>query len=219
MFFVAVLFFSFNSTAQRVWEGQYNRLGLQVGANHFNIHTNELAVTGKTSWTAGFTARASFYNDFQFVYGINFFDFNVDMTGREKLAQDSPFEAIPYNMIGVQANFFGSYKLYSHYVSVEAGPVLQVNGKLEPRQDKELSYVGNYNVQAIDIENVSPVNVNLAVGLSGGLESFKLGVQYQYGINNFLNPLNDEGLDEKDGSLPNFKGNMSLIVATLTMYL
>ena len=220
LFCAGIILFSFEADAQRrMWNGEYNRLGLQVGANRFNIITDDLTVEPKISWTAGFTARASFYNDFQFVYGINFFDFNVDIQGRERIETPEASEMIPYNLIGVQLNFFGSYKLYDHYLSIEAGPVVQVNGKLEARQDKELWYVSTYDVQAIDIEKISPFNVNLAVGLTGGFERAKFWVQYQHGINNMLNGLNDEGLQELDADFPKAKGNMSIIVAGITMFL
>lgn len=215
-----IMCFSINAHAQRtIWDGEYNRLGLQAGANYFNIVTNDFQVDPKVSWTAGFTARASFYENWQFVYGINFYDFQIDIEGREKVELTSPIEAIEYNMIGVQGNFFASYKLYDHYLSVEVGPVVQVNGKLEARQDKELWYVGNYNVNAIDIEKVSTFNVNMALGLSGGMETVKFWVQYQYGLNNMLKGLDDEGLQEKDSGLTNLKGHMSMVAAGITMFL
>lgn len=220
LLFGIVLFFSFNADAQRrVWDGEYTRLGLQAGANYFNIVTNDFQTTPKVSWTAGFTTRASFYENWQFIYGINFYDLQLDIDGREKVELTSPIEAIEYSLIGVQGNFFASYKLYDHYLSIEAGPVVQVNGKLDARQDKELWWVGNYNVNAIDIEKISTFNVNLAVGLSGGFETVKFWAQYQYGLNNMLKGLDDEGLEEKDAGLTNLKGHMSMIAAGITMYL
>ncbi|MFD2517364.1 hypothetical protein [Salinimicrobium flavum] len=219
-FLITGLFFlSFHGTAQQLWDGQYNRLGLQAGANRFDIVTNNLPVNPGISWTAGFTTRASFYEDFQFVYGINFYDFKMTMDGREKIELSSPAAEIEYTMIGVQANFFGSYKLYDHYLSVEAGPVLQVNGKMDARQDKEYYYVGNYDVNAIDLEKVGTVNFNLAFGLSGGFETFKFWAQYQYGLNNILGKLNDQGLKEKDGSFPTLKGHMSMISGGIVIFL
>ena len=214
-----LLMIPYIATAQRQWSGDYSRLGLQGGMNYFNIDTGDLPIDGGISWTAGFTTRASFYNDFQFVYGINFFDFQSRVAGRTKQDHSSQAADIEYNMIGVQGNFFGSYKLYDHYLSVEAGPVIQVNGKYKPRQDKELYYIKEYNIQANEIENVSPFNVNLAVGLTGGFESFKFWVQYQYGINNILNGLNDEGLREKDTGAADFSGNMNIIAAGVVMFL
>lgn len=215
-----ITFFSFNASAQRsMWDGSYNRLGVQAGVNYFNIVTNDFQVTPKVSWTAGFTTRASFYDNWQFVYGVNFYDFKLDIEGREKIELTSPLQAIEYNMIGVQGNFFASYKLYEHYLSIEAGPVVQVNGKLDARQDKELWYIGNYDVNAIDIEKISAFNVNLAIGLSGGMETMKFWLQYQYGLNNMLKGLEDEGLQEKDAGMANPKGHMSMVAGGITIFL
>ena len=220
LIFAGILFFSFNTQAQReIWDGQYTRLGLQFGANYFNIATNDLPVTPKVSWTAGFTTRASFYEDFQFIYGINFYDFQLGIGGREKIELTSRSQDIEYNMIGVQGSFLGSYKIYGHHLSIEAGPVLQVNGRLEPRQDKELWYVADYNIQAIEIEKVSAFNVNLAIGVSGGFEKVKFWLQYQYGLNNIFKGLEDEGLQDKDVGFTNPEGNMSMVATGITMFL
>ena len=72
--FAGIICLSFSANAQRqIWDGQYNRLGIQAGVNYFNIVTNDLPISPKLSWTAGFTTRASFYNDFQFESGVKNF--------------------------------------------------------------------------------------------------------------------------------------------------
>src|SRR5690606_34495929 len=99
---IGLLLMPLGVNAQRgMWDGAYNRLGLQAGMNHFNIDTDELPLTARTSWTAGFTTRSSFYDNFQFIYGINFFDFKTQITGREKIDYSTENEEIDYNMIGV----------------------------------------------------------------------------------------------------------------------
>lgn len=220
LFFAALLMMSVSMQGQRrMWNGDYNRLGIKAGGNYFNILTDDLPIEPKVSWTAGFTARASFYNNFQFIYGINFYDFKIQMSGREKLATDSEKYMIDYNMIGVQASFLGSYKLYDHYLSVEAGPVVQINGKLDARQDKDYYYIEGYDLQAIDIEKITPFSVNLAAGISGGMEAVKFWAQYQHGVNNILSGLNDNGLEDIDSDVPEFSGNMSMIAAGVVFFL
>ena len=219
IFIVIAILFSFQCQAQRIWDGEYNRLGLQAGANNFNILTGNFEVKPGTSWTAGFTTRANYYNDFQIIYGLNFFDFNASVPGRERIVDPIANEDVEYNMIGVQVNLMGSYKLIGNHLGVEAGPVIQVNGKFEPRQDKELFYLEEYDILASDIEDVSTINFNLAVGLSGGFESFKFFAQYQYGINNFLNGLNDEGLNDVDPRAIDFQGKLSIITAGIMIFL
>lgn len=205
--------------SQRMWEGEYNRLGLRAGVNHFNIHTGNFEINPKVSWTAGFTARASYQNNFQFIYGLNFFDFNAEIPGRQKQEDLEAARDIQFNMIAVQANFFASYKIIDNYLSVEAGPVVQVNGKFEPRQDKELYYVEEYNIQARDLENVSTFNVNFAAGISGGFESVKFFAQYQYGVNNFFGGLSGENLDEVDPRVTDLSANLSIITGGVIMFL
>ena len=152
-------------------------------------------------------------------YGISFYDFNFDISGREKIETTTATEEIPFNMIGVQGYFFGSYKLFGHHLSLEAGPVLQVNGRLEPRQDRELYYLKNYDIQAVDIKKISPFNVNAAVGASGGFETLKFWLVYQYGINNMFGRLNNEGLQETDASVPSLEGRMSMISGGIVVFL
>ena len=200
--------------SQRGWKGEYTKIGLQGGANYFNILTDDLPVQGKVSWTAGFTTRDAFYNDWQLVYGINFFDFNIDMDGREKELADSEKTTIPYNMVGVQANLFASYKVIDHYFSLEAGPVVQFNGKLDARQDREYNYVAGYDFQAIDIEKITPFSVNLAVGATGGFDTVKFWAQYQHGIINILGRLDSAELGGNE-----FSGNMSMIAAGIVVFL
>lgn len=219
LIFCAILMLPFASNAQRIWEGAYNRLGLKGGVNYFNIQTENLPVTGAVSWTAGFTTRSSFQNNFQFIYGLNFYDLNSTVTGREEMDYSTPSEEIDFKMIAVQANFFLSYKILGHFLSLEGGPVVQVNSKFEPAQNRELYYIDSYNIQAMDLEKVSPFNFNVAVGVSGGFEKFKFWAQYQYGLNNILNGLNDEGLGGIDSSATNFHGNISLISGGIIVFL
>lgn len=211
--------FPYVSNAQGMWYGEYDRLGLQAGINSFNIISGDLPISSGISWTAGFTGRSSFYEDFQFVYGVNFFDFQNTVAGRTKSDPASDYSDIEFNTIGVQGNFFASYKVLDHFLSVEAGPVIQVNGDFKARQDKELYYIQDYNLQAIDIEEISTLNFNFAVGLTGGFESVKLWIQYQRGINNILQGLNDKDLAEKDPGAADLNGHLSLLMAGIVMFL
>lgn len=217
---ISICSLSFNTNAQRLWDGEYNRLGLQAGINHFNIQDdNMLPISSGISWTAGFTTYDSFYNDFQFIYGINFFNFKLTMDGREKEPADSPYAEIPFNMIGVQANFFASYKIIENYFNIHAGPIVQVNGKFDARQDTEYYAIEGYDINPIDLEEISKVNFNIAAGLAGGLEKVKVWVQYQYGVNNIFKKLTDDGLGEKDSRLEDLTGHISMITGGLVVFL
>ncbi len=214
-----IISFPWICSGQGMWYGEYDRLGLQAGMNSFNIVSGDLPISAGISWTAGFTGRSFFYEDFQFAYGINFFDFQNTVAGRVRADPASDYSDIEYNMIGVQGNFFGSYKILDHFLSVEAGPVIQVNGDFNARQDKELYYIQDYNLQAIDIEEVSTFNFNFAIGLTGGFESVKLWVQYQRGLNNILKGLNDNQLGDRDPGAADLRGHVSLFMAGVVMFL
>lgn len=215
---LVICLFSINSHAQ-LWDDEYNRLGLKAGANYFNIITQDLPLTPKASWTAGFTTRSTFRRNFQWIYGLQFYDFQATITGEQKLDHSQPYEQIPFNMIGVQASFLGSYKILGDHLSVEVGPVIQVNGKFEPQQNMELYYIKGYSFQSQDMQNLSTFNFNLAFGISGGVEKVKLWAQYQIGLNNILSGLNKENLEEKDPIAKNFEGRLSMLTAGIVVFL
>lgn len=194
-------------------------MGFKGGLNVLSIQNETLPFSEEISWTAGLTTRSSYFDDFQFIYGINFYDFKTTLPGRTRPEYTEATEEIKFNMIAVQVNFFASYKILGHHLSVEAGPVVQVNGELEPQLNQEYFYVTDYDLQAKDLQKVSAFNFNLAVGLSGGFERVKFWGQYQYGLNNFLNRLNDENLDALDPRAKNFQGNINMISGGVVVFL
>ena len=59
LFFAALLMMSVSMQGQRrMWNGDYNRLGIKAGGNYFNILTDDLPIEPKVRSTARFTARA-----------------------------------------------------------------------------------------------------------------------------------------------------------------
>ena len=209
----------FLTQGQMIWGGEKNRIGLRAGANHFNIHTGNFEIYPKTSWTAGFTARANHWEDFQLIYGLNFYDLNAEISGRIEKEETVASKRIQYHMNGFQGNFFGSYKIIENYLSIEAGPIIQLNGKFGPRQDKEFFYVEDYDIQAAEIADVSKINFLMAAGLSGGFERIKFFAQYQYGINNFFGGLDDESIEESDPRATDIGGSMSVITAGVILFI
>lgn len=219
---IVIFFFLFNSMiihAQRLWDGEKNQIGIRAGGNYFDIRTDDLPINRGTSWTGGFNTRSDFNENFQWVYGITFFDFKSQVTGREKKEVLDVWEEVDFNMMGIQANFFGSYRVLGDYLSLEAGPVVQVNGEFKPRQDKDFYYIRGYDIQASDLQKVSTINFNFAVGITGGLENLRIWAQYQYGANNFFGKLNNEGIEGKDVSARDLNGHLSILAAGLAIYL
>lgn len=206
------LFFFQQTFAQRNYNG-YNFLGIQGGITFFDIQTDDLVTKQQTGFTAGFTTRGAFRNDFDLVYGLSFQSSSVGVEGSSFLGTDT--QNIGYTIQGVQINFLGSYNIVVKHLSIEFGPIFDVNGKMKLDNDKYEDYIlsGYSTITAKDIQEISRFNVRLAAGLTAGLEHFRISAQYQYGVTNMLGKLNDRGLENKD-----FKGNSSTIVVAGVIY-
>ncbi len=213
LFFAIFFLFAIHQTfAQRNYEG-YNFLGIQGGITFFDIQTDDLVTQQKEGFTAGFTTRGSFRNNFDLVYGLSFQSASVGVEGRSLLGTDT--QNIGYTIQGAQINFLGSYNIIVKHLSIEFGPVFNINGKMKLDKDEFEDYVltGYNTLTAKDIQEISRFNVRLAGGLTTGLEHFRISAQYQYGVTNILGKLNDKGLENED-----FEGHSSTIVVMGVIY-
>ncbi|WP_146743705.1 hypothetical protein [Aequorivita sp. CIP111184] len=211
LIFVSLCLFFFQQTfAQRNYNS-YNFLGIQGGITFFDIQTDDLVTKQKEGFTAGFTTRGAFRNDFDLVYGLSFQSSTVGVEG--SLGIDK--QDIGYTIQGAQINFLGSYNIIVKHLSIEFGPVFDINGKMKLDNDKYENYIltGYEELKAKDIQEISRFNVRLAAGLTAGLEHFRISAQYQYGVTNMLGKLNDRGLENKD-----FEGHSSTIVIAGVIY-
>lgn len=211
---LAILFSSISQVhAQRNYK-EFNVIGVSGGLTIYDIQTDDLITTSRESYMLGFQMRGNVYNNFDMMYGIAFYDTSIGVS-----ASSSPGgnikEALDYNMQSAQISILAGYKIIKEHLSVEAGPVLNINGKLTLKDTAlENYFVEGYNtLRAIDLEDVSKVNFHLAAGLTAGFRNFRIFGQYQYGVTNVLNKLNDQNL-EKD----NFKGHSSLLTVGVTAY-
>lgn len=211
------LFLSLQVFSQRRFSGdQYNRLGLQGGITYGGIVSSSIPTVDRKGFTAGFTTRANTYENLIVIYGVNFYQFNPAVS---LVAPGSTIaEEIEFELTGVQLNLFGGYKVIGEHLSIHGGPVLQLNGKWKPEAAYEDYTVEGYAITASDLENISPVNFNVAGGLSTGFRSFKLWVQYQYGITNIFRRLNTAELQQKDSRAANLKGRMGFATAGMVLY-
>ena len=212
LFIVTVLVISFQQlTAQRNFN-EYNRLGITGGLTLFDINTSDLTTKQGQGFTAGFTTRGSFRNNFDLVYGINFIQSNIEI-GASNLIESRNLE---YSILAAQINLLASYNIIEHHLSLEFGPILNVNGKMKLDDKAYEDYIvdGYTTVRAQDIEDISSFNFRLMGGLTAGLKSFRLGAHYQYGVTNMLNNLNDKGISEID----DIKGNSSTFIISGVVY-
>ena len=207
-----IIFLSYQSSAQRNYNG-YNFLGLTGGMSIFDIQTDDFVTNSRESFMGGFTSRGAFYNDFDLVYGISFQGAKIAVQGSSPL--ESNPQDIEYTINGAQINFLGSYNIVVKHLSVEFGPILQINGKMKLKDKKFEDYImtGYTTTTAKDIQDISKIDFRVMGGITAGLEHFRLNAQYQYGVSNTFGKLNDKNL-EKNG----FKGNSSTILLAAIIY-
>lgn len=215
--FVTLAIFFLNSlNAQRI-EESYNRLGILGGYTLFDINTTDLITKQTGGFMAGFTTRGSLRNEFDLIYGITFFNNKIDISGRGLNVNDGTVdqEFIPYTIQAVQINFLGSLNIIRHHLSIEVGPILNVNGKMKLDNSNYENYIldGYTLIKAADIQDISKVNARVMGGISAGLEGFRLMFQYQYGITNMLKNLNDLNLENNE-----FQGNSNTLIFGATIY-
>ena len=198
------------SFAQRNYNN-YNKMGLQAGFLLFDIATDDFVTTQGQGFGGGFSARGAFRNDFDLIYGLNFMGSNISIQGTDGVTTQN----IDYTIQGVQLQFLGSYNIVKNHLTIEFGPTLNITGKMKVKREAQSDYIiSGYNeLKASDLSNISPINFRVMGGLTAGLESFRATAQYQYGVTNMLNRLNDQGLENND-----FKGNSGTILLGAVVY-
>ena len=212
IFFVTLLFlFAQEAVSQRNYNSS-NFLGLSGGYTMFDIMTSDFNTKQAGGFLGGFSTRGSFRNDFDLIFGLNYFSNNVEIFGSESPTKT---QYIDYNIQGAQIYMLGSYNIIENHLSLEFGPMLNISGKLNLKTEAFEDYIldGYDTLKAKDIQDVSPVNFHLHGGITGGVKNFRVSVQYQYGVTNMFSKLNKSDLE-----FDNFKGNSSLIVLAGTFY-
>ncbi|UJH90208.1 hypothetical protein LZ575_15070 [Antarcticibacterium sp. 1MA-6-2] len=161
---LVLLFFSWQSFSQRYPKDTYNSLGIQAGVNYGGLTSDDLSFTRQIGFSAGLSTRANIYNKFIFLYGLNYFQYN---SGMEVMEQGSGrLTETFFETNGVQINFFVGHKIIGDYLSIEAGPVLQINSKFTPEEGLENAKIPGYNLVAGDLEDISKLNFAVAGEIS-----------------------------------------------------
>ncbi len=191
-----------------------NGIALGGGVTFFDIITDNFI----TKQNSGYMALAMATGDLPHKwYNVSYFmqlsENNIDIAGR--MTDDvAGNESLEYKMFAAQAGLIMHVKLIGSNLTIDLGPQIQYNGKLDLKNEMQQDFfINNYDqLQARDIENISQINVNGMVGATAGFGPFKARLQYIYGATNILNKLNDRGLNI--GNAEKFKGNMSMLALT-----
>lgn len=206
------LLISLNTFAQYGYRDS-NRIGITGGLTQLNLFSNQFNAQPEQGWIGGFSLRGNFYNNWQLVYGMNFTDSNFSL-------QSIANEDINYKLSAVQVHLVASYMVVKNHLTLEIGPVLQINGKLKIDDKNELKFLKDSPfLQAQDILKINQINGNVMAGFTAGVKNFRLNINYQYGFTNIMNNLNnDDALTIKNGN-QRFKGNIGMLSGMLTIYL
>lgn len=186
-----------------------NRIGVTLGVNHFTLNTSNFDAKPDFGWNAGLSVRGNFYNNWDMVYALQFSENNFSVATNQLVLGN---EDVDYKLPSAQMTLQLSYVLIQNHLSLEFGPLIQVNGKLKIDSSKENNIISGTTLLAKDIVDVSKFNFYPTVGLTAGVKHFRLNLSYQYGVNNFLDNLNDKNLGY------NFKGNAGILNGNVVLY-
>ncbi|WP_303316618.1 hypothetical protein Q4Q34_07380 [Flavivirga abyssicola] len=190
-----------------------NGFGINGGITKFDITTNNFVTKQGDGFLGGLSAMVDiphiWYN---ISYGMQLSESTIEILGRPDIASTED-SFIEYKMFAAQLVFLGHIKVIPKYFTIDLGPMLQYNSKLEfKNKDQKGYYINNYtNLSAEDITNISQFNLNGAIGASVGIKNVKLKAQYLYGFTNILNKLEDQELDATGGNA-RFKGNQTMLI-------
>jgi hypothetical protein len=187
-------------------------LGFALGLNQVNWNTKDLEITPLTGFQGGISLRGNVYRNFDLVYGLQFTQvkFMVNTTN----PSTNLTENIDYKLPGGQIYLLISYKLYGDNLSVELGPVIQYNDKLNFDAKYENYPLVNSLLKVRDFSDITNLNANLAAGTTFGIKNIRLQLQYQLGLNNLLSKANNPDLI----ATQNYIAKEGILSASLVSY-
>jgi len=190
-----------------------NGIGITGGITQFDIDTDNFNTKSSNGFIGGLMATVDiplrWYN---VSFGMQLSENAIEISGRPDLI--STQEAfVEYKMFAAQVAMLLHVKVIPNHFTIDFGPMLQYNGRLEFKdKNQEGYYINNYtNLSAQDITNISQFNFNGALGVSLGIKNFKLKAQYVYGLTNILKKLEGQDIDTVGGD-SRFKGNQTMLV-------
>ena len=198
----------FLANAQRGYRDS-NRIGIAAGINQFTLNTDSFDAKPGMGWNAGLSIRGNFYNDFDMVFGMQFSEnnFSVQTTTPTAFSED-----VDYKLPSAQIMLLLSYKILENHLSVELGPMFQINGKLTLDEENELNIINGTTLFAKDITEISKFSFYPTIGITGGIRHLRASVMYQYGVNNIFGGLNTGAGNE-------IKAHAGILTGNIIVYL
>ena len=213
IFFCLTSMFSFSQYRKN--DG--NRIGITAGITNTNLYFSNLKFKPGMGWIAGLSVRGNFYNDkWSMIYGMQFSESKCSLNS---IAPNGKEESIDYTLSGAQIRILGSYHLVDDFLALDFGPVLQVNGKLAMNDIQNSNLINEHGLLAQDILDISKVNANLYLGVSGGCKRLRANLFYQFGLTNIMGNLNDNEEIKNKNQSSSFNAHMGMISGQLTFNL
>lgn len=197
--------------------GQYahkdgNRIGISGGVTQASLTTSNFGTGQELGWIGGLSVRGNYYDNWSMIFGMQFTESNFTVSTTNTLLQH---QDVKYTLAGAQVRLLLSYNVIKDHVSVDFGPVLQVNGKLKINANDKNNLINGTALQANDILDITKINGNAYLGISAGTKRIRAVVFYQYGLNNILNNLNKDDLLKVKNNNSEFKGNIGILSGQL----
>lgn len=203
LFIAFLLMLSVTSFAQYGYRDG-NRIGISAGVSQTTLFTNNFDAKPELGFAGGLSVRGNYYNNWSMIYGMQFFSNNFSL--------ESTFDQkIKYNIQGVQVRLLLSYNVVEDHVSLDFGPVLQINGKMKIASSDETKLLKGTLLKADQILDVSQLSGNFYLGCSAGTKTVRAVIFYEYGFTNFLNKLNKDDALILLNNNDKFKGNLGSI--------
>ena len=199
-FLLLIILVSASALAQYDYRDS-NRIGISFGVNQFTLNTNNFQTKPGNGWNAGLSMRGNFYNNWDMVYSMQFSENNFTVDTKKLLVLN---QAVNYKLESVQIGLQLSYKIIDNHLSVEFGPVVQLNGNFKIDSESKNNSITGTTLLAKDIVEISKFNFYPTIGITTGVRHFRLNLSYQYGINNMLGNLNSKNLGTDFVNLTDF---------------
>lgn len=189
-----------------------NRIGIYGGVNQTSLITSDFNTKPELGWAAGMQVRGNYYNNFSMIFGMQFSENNFSVETLSPLLQK---QDVKYKIMGAQIRLLLSYNIVKDHVSLDFGPVLQVNDKLKSEKKHEENIISGTALNAKDIADITKINGNLYVGLSAGNRRVRFIANYQFGANNILNNLNKKDELKVKNNNHAFSGHLGILSGQL----
>jgi hypothetical protein len=209
-YFIVVLILVFSNVFAQYGYRDSNRIGITFGVNQFTLNTDNFQTKPDLGWNAGLSARGNFYDNWDMVYALQFSENNFSVATRKFNDQNVD---VNYKLASAQVSLQLSYILIENHLSVELGPIVQLNGKFKINFEEENNTINGTTLMAKDIIDISKFNFYPTMGITAGVRHFRFNFSYQYGINNIL-----ENLNTKESGVA-FKGHSGILNGNIILYL